>query len=59
MRDAERSVSATNVSVAFVQPPVGNVGAPTTNRLSWSWVRPVLSQTLVAGSVPIRHPPAG
>ena len=27
---AERSVRATNVSVPFVQPPVGNVGAPMT-----------------------------
>ena len=31
---ADRSVSATNVSVPFVQPPVGSVGEPTTNRLS-------------------------
>ena len=31
---AERSVSATKVSVPFVQPPVGRVGEPTTNRLS-------------------------
>src|SRR4030095_8366287 len=31
---AERSVSATKVSVPFVQPPVGSVGAPTTNRFS-------------------------
>jgi hypothetical protein len=30
---ADRSVSATNVSVPFVHPPVGVVGAPTTNRL--------------------------
>ena len=37
---AERSVSATNVSVPLVQPPVGVVGAPTTNRFSWSCVRP-------------------
>jgi hypothetical protein len=32
--DAERRASATNVSVAFVQPPVGSVGDPTTNRFS-------------------------
>ena len=31
---ADRSVSATKVSVPFVQPPVGSVGEPTTNRLS-------------------------
>ena len=31
---AERSVSATKVSVPFVQPPVGIVGAPTTKRFS-------------------------
>ena len=29
---ADLSVSATKVSVAFVQPPVGSVGEPTTNR---------------------------
>src|SRR5439155_21942816 len=56
---AERRVSATNVSVPLVQPPVGVVGAPTTKRFSWSCVRPWLSHTLVAGSVPIRHPPPG
>jgi len=56
---ADRSVSATKVSVPLVQPAVGSVGAPTTNRFSWSCVRPWLSQTLVAGSVPIRQPPAG
>ena len=57
--DADRSASATNVSVPFVQPPVGNVGDPTTNRFSWSCVRPCESTTLVDGSVPMRHPPAG
>jgi putative flippase GtrA len=31
---ADRNVSATNVNVAFVQPPVGRVGDPTTNRFS-------------------------
>ena len=31
---AERSVSATKVSVPLVHPPVGVVGAPTTNRFS-------------------------
>jgi putative flippase GtrA len=34
MRSADRSASATNVSVAFVQPPVGSVGDPATKRLS-------------------------
>jgi putative flippase GtrA len=34
IRSAERSASATNVSVAFVQPPVGSVGDPATNRFS-------------------------
>jgi putative flippase GtrA len=31
---ADRNASATNVSVAFVQPPVGSVGDPATNRFS-------------------------
>ena len=31
---ADRRVSATKVSVPFVHPPVGVVGAPTTNRFS-------------------------
>ena len=31
---ADRSASATNVSVPLVVPPVGSVGDPTTNRLS-------------------------
>ena len=31
---ADRSASATNVSVALVQPPVGSVGDPATNRFS-------------------------
>ena len=30
---ADLSVNALNVIVAFVQPPVGSVGAPITNRL--------------------------
>jgi hypothetical protein len=34
MCSAERIVRAENVSVPFAQPPVGNVGDPTTNRLS-------------------------
>jgi hypothetical protein len=34
MAGAERSVSAANVSVPFVHPPVGSVGEPTTNRFS-------------------------
>jgi putative flippase GtrA len=34
MRAADRSASATKVSVPFVHPPVGSVGEPTTNRLS-------------------------
>ena len=55
----DRNVSATKVRVPFVQPPVGVVGAPTTNRFGWSCVRPWLSQTLVAGSAPIRQPPPG
>ena len=33
-RSADRSASATNVNVAFVQPPVGSVGDPATNRFS-------------------------
>lgn len=33
-RPADRSASATKVSVALVQPPVGKVGEPTTNRFS-------------------------
>src|SRR5262245_26129308 len=35
---AERSDNATNVRVPLVQPPVGKVGAPMTNRFSWSCV---------------------
>ena len=31
---AERRASATNVRVAFVQPPVGSVGEPATNKFS-------------------------
>jgi hypothetical protein len=31
---ADRSASATNVSVPLVQPPVGSVGDPTTKRFS-------------------------
>ena len=31
---AERIDTATNVSVPLVQPPVGSVGAPITNRFS-------------------------
>jgi putative flippase GtrA len=34
IRSADRSASATNVNVAFVQPPVGSVGDPATNRFS-------------------------
>src|SRR3954469_13925505 len=56
---AERNASAQNVSVAFAQLPLTQVGAPTTNRFSWSCVRPHLSTTDVAGSSPMRQPPAG
>jgi len=34
IRSAERNASATKVSVAFVQPPVGSVGDPATKRFS-------------------------
>lgn len=34
MRSALRSVSAENVNVPLVQPAVGSVGEPTTNRFS-------------------------
>jgi putative flippase GtrA len=34
IRSADLSARATNVSVAFVQPPVGSVGDPATNRFS-------------------------
>ena len=34
IRSADRRASATKVRVAFVQPPVGSVGDPTTNRFS-------------------------
>jgi hypothetical protein len=40
MWSALRRVSAEKVRVPLVQPAVGNVGEPTTNRFSWSWVRP-------------------
>jgi putative flippase GtrA len=33
-RSADRNASATKVNVAFVQPPVGSVGDPATNRFS-------------------------
>src|SRR5262249_38963263 len=34
IRSADRNVSATNVSVPLVHPPVGRVGEPTTNKFS-------------------------
>jgi hypothetical protein len=40
MCSADRKVTAANVNVPLVQPAVGRVGDPTTNRFSWSCVRP-------------------
>ena len=53
------SDSALNVSVPLAQPDDTSVGAPTTKRFSWSWLRPWRSTTLLAGSLPMRQPPPG
>ena len=56
---ADLNERAQNVGVPFAHPPETIVGAPITNRFSWSCVRPYESTTLVLGSSPIRHPPPG